>query len=131
MKSSADAISALGRVGLALIFLLSGIGKLTAPEATQGYIASMGLPFPQGAYWAAVLVELLGGVALALGLRAHVVAAVLAVFSVATALVFHAQFADQNQMIHFLKNIAMAGGLLQVVAFGGGSFSLDGLRRSA
>ncbi len=55
----------------------------------------------------------------------------LAVFSVATALAFHANLADQNQFIHFFKNIAMAGGLLQIAVYGAGRFSLDARRRSA
>jgi putative oxidoreductase len=59
------------------------------------------------------------------GYRTHLVALVLAVFTVAAAIGFHAHFADQNQMIHFMKNIAITGGLLQVVAFGAGAFSLD------
>ena len=129
VQSSADVVSAVGRVGLALIFLLAAISKITALEATQGYIASAGLPLPQMAYWVAVPIELLGGAALALGFRTHAVAAVLAAFCVATALAFHTQFADQNQMTDFLKNIAMAGGLLQLVVFGGGSLSLDNVRK--
>jgi putative oxidoreductase len=56
------------------------------------------------------------------------VASVLAVFTVLAAVIFHSAFGDQNQMIHFLKNIAIAGGLLQVVAFGAGGFSLDNRR---
>lgn len=117
-----------GRLGLAAIFILSGVSKLAAPGATLGYIASVGLPFPQLALATAVLVELIGGALLVLGYRTRLVAAVLALFSVATALSFHANFADQNQFIHFFKNIAMAGGLLQVVAFGAGGLSLDARR---
>jgi putative oxidoreductase len=72
----------------------------------------------------AVAVEVLGGFALIAGYRSRLVAAVLAGFTLATALVFHNDLADQNQFIHFFKNIAMVGGLLQVVAFGAGRFSL-------
>lgn len=121
-------VALVGRLGLSAIFLVSGLGKLMAPAATIGFIASVGLPLPHAAYASAVGVELLGGLALLLGLRVRWAAAVLAVFCLATALSFHAQFADQNQLMHFLKNIAMAGGMLQVVALGGGRYSLDARR---
>jgi len=94
-----------------------------------GYIGSVGLPFPELALAAAIAVEILGGAALIAGYRTRLIAGLLAVFSVVTALIFHSALADQNQFIHFFKNIAMAGGLLQVVAFGAGRFSLDARRR--
>jgi len=115
----------VGRLGIASIFVLSGVSKLTAPEANLAYIASVGLPFPQLALAGAILVEIVGGALLVLGYRTRLVAAVLALFTIATAISFHANLADQNQFIHFFKNIAMAGGLAQVVAFGAGGFSLD------
>lgn len=125
----ADSVLPLvGRIGLAAIFVLSGVSKLTAPQATIGYIASVGLPFPTLALAAAILVELVGGALLIAGYRTRLVAALLAAFSVVTALTFHADLGDQNQFIHFLKNIAMAGGLLQIVAFGAGRFSFDNRR---
>jgi len=121
-------VALAGRLGLAAIFLLSGFAKLTAPAATIGYIASVGLPLPTLALALAILVELVGGAMLVLGYRTRAVATVLAVFSVVTALGFHSDLADQNQFIHFFKNIAIAGGLLQVVAFGAGRISLDARR---
>src|SRR5690349_5884693 len=114
--------SLAGRVLLSAIFLLSGISKISAPAGMIDYIESVGLPFPTLALALAIFVEVAGGVALILGYRTRLVAAALAVFSIATALVFHSQLGDQNQFIHFFKNIAMAGGLLQVVAFGAGRF---------
>lgn len=120
--------SLTGRVLLSAIFLLSGVSKISAPAGMIGYIESVGLPFPTLALAIAILVEMVGGIALILGYRTRVVAAGLAVFSLATALAFHNQLGDQNQFIHFFKNIAMAGGLLQVVAFGAGRFSLDARR---
>lgn len=120
--------SLTGRVLLSAIFLLSGISKLSAPASIIGYIESVGLPFPTLALAIAVLVEIGGSIALILGYRTRLVAAGLAVFSVATALAFHNQLGDQNQFIHFFKNLAMAGGLLQVAAFGAGRFSLDARR---
>ncbi|MCX2546543.1 DoxX family protein [Pseudomonas sp. COW5] len=119
----------IGRVLLSGIFILSGFSKLAAPAMMIGYIGSVGLPLPQVALALAIIVEIGGGLALIAGYRTRTVAAVLAAFSVVTALAFHNALADQNQFIHFFKNIAMAGGLLQVVAFGAGRFSLDARRR--
>lgn len=118
-------IPAIGRVLMATIFIMSGIGKLAAPAATMGYIASSGLPLPMLALVVAIAVELGGGLLLALGIQTRLVAAGLAAFSIVTGLAFHHAVGDQNQMIHLLKNIAMAGGLLQVVAFGAGAYSFD------
>jgi putative oxidoreductase len=126
--SYSNFIALAGRVLLAAIFVLSGVGKVADPAGTLAYIGMAGLPFPQLAYAGAVLVELGGGVALILGYRTRIVAAAMALFSIAAALAFHSALADQNQFIHFFKNIAMAGGLLQIVAFGGGGLSLDARR---
>jgi putative oxidoreductase len=121
-------IAAAGRVLIAVLFLLSGLSKLAAPAMTMGYIASVGLPAPLLGYLIAIAVEIGGGLLLVLGLQTKLVALVMAGFAIATALAFHSNLADQNTMIHFMKNIAIAGGLLQVVAFGAGAFSLDGRR---
>jgi putative oxidoreductase len=118
-------VPAFGRLLMGTIFLASGLGKLAAPAATLGYIESAGLPLPVAALAASIVVEVGGSLLLIAGYRTRLVALVLAVFSVVTAFAFHTAFADQNQMIHFLKNLAMAGGLLQVVTFGAGSLSLD------
>ena len=118
----------VGRGMISAIFLLSGLSKIAAPAMTIGYIQSVGLPAPSVAFGLSVFVELAGGLALLLGYRTRAVAAVLALFSLVTAAVFHNALGDQNQFIHFFKNIAMAGGLLHVVAFGGGRISLDARR---
>lgn len=120
----------VGRILLAAIFIISSLGKIAAPEATQGYIASVGLPVPVLSYLAAIVIELGGGVLLLVGLRTRVVAAGLAAFSIISALVFHHALGDQNQLFHFLKNLAMAGGLIQVLAFGAGAFSIDNRKQS-
>ena len=125
INPNTSVIPVIGRVLLAAIFILSGIGKLAAPAATMGYIASTGLPFAPLALAIAIGVELGGGLLLALGVKTRLVAAGLAVFSIVTGLAFHNAVCDQNQMIHLLKNFAMAGGLLQVVAFGAGAYSFD------
>ncbi len=118
----------VGRVFLATIFLFAGLGKIVAAEPTIAYIASVGLPFPEVAYLAAVLVEVGGGVLLIAGYQTRLTALALVGFSLVTAFAFHNNFADQNQLIHFLKNVGLAGGLLQVVAFGAGALSVDSNR---
>jgi len=118
-------IPVIGRILMATIFVFSGIGKALAPEGTLGYIESVGLPFASLALVGAIAIEIGGGALLALGYKTRLVAAALAAFSLVTAFVFHNAIGDQNQLIHLLKNIAMAGGLLQVVAFGAGAYSLD------
>jgi putative oxidoreductase len=119
---------AAGRAMLSALFLLSGAAKIAAPAMTIGYIQSVGLPLPGVAFALAALVEIVGGLALLLGYRTRATAGVLALFTLATAVFFHNQFGDQNQFIHFFKNVAIAGGLLNVIAFGGGRISLDGRR---
>ena len=119
----------VGRVLLAAIFLVSAFGKLSAPGPTQGFIASVGLPMPVLSYVAAVIIELGGGLMLLTGYRTRLAATALAAFSVISAFVFHHALGDQNQLFHFLKNLAMAGGLVQVIAFGAGSFSFDNRRQ--
>lgn len=126
--SQTNLLAAVGRLLIALIFIASGLGKIAAPGATQGYIAAVGLPLPMLSYLIAVLVELAGGILILIGYQVRITGLVLAAFTLATAVIFHTNFADQNQMIHFLKNVAIAGGLLQVAAFGAGALSLDGRR---
>ncbi|MDB5975025.1 MAG: DoxX family protein [Nevskia sp.] len=115
----------LGRILLGAPFLMSGLSKLGAYAATVGYITAMGLPLPPLAFIISVVIEVGGGLLLLSGYRVRFAALVLAVFSVLAAVFFHRNFADQNQMIHFLKNVMMAGGLLQITYFGAGAFSLD------
>jgi putative oxidoreductase len=88
------------------------------------------LPLPPLAFAVAVAVELGGGILLIAGFRTRLVAAALVLFSLATAVSFHSNFADQNQMIHFLKNVMIAGGLLQIAAFGAGALSIDNRARA-
>ncbi|MGK9259603.1 DoxX family protein [Sinorhizobium meliloti] len=119
-------LALIGRLLLAAMFILSGFGKLGDPSGTIGYIASAGLPLPPVAYAIALVVEIGAGILLVLGYQARWVALILAAFTLASAIGFHTDFADQNQMIHFMKNLAITGGFLQIAAFGAGAFSLDG-----
>ena len=100
----------VGRLMIGLPFAMSGLGKLAAYGATTAMIGAVGLPVPPLAFAVAVAVELGGGVLLMAGYQARSVAIALAVFSLATAVSFHSNFADQNQMIHFLKNVMIAAG---------------------
>ena len=125
MSKSNDSVALAGRILIGVLFLMSGLSKIAAPAATQGYIAAVGLPLPAVAYAIAIAAEVGGGLLLLLGYKTRAIAAALAVFTLATALGFHTNFADQNQMIHFMKNLMIMGGLLQVAAFGAGQFSLD------
>jgi putative oxidoreductase len=122
---------ALGRLLLGAIFLIAGVGKLFDPAGTIGYIGAVGLPLPALGYAITLVVEIGGGLMLIAGYQARIAALTLAAFTVVAGIFFHNDFADQNQFIHFLKNLALAGGLLQVVAFGAGRLSLDGRRAVA
>ena len=127
MSKHYDTVAVAGRILIGVLFFMSGLSKVAAPAATEGYIASAGLPFPVLAFAASVAVEILGTLLLVFGFKTRFVAAGITVYTLATALAFHTNFADQNQLINFMKNIAIMGGLLQVVALGGGRFSVDGL----
>ena len=113
----------VGRILIALIFVTSGLSKISGYAATQGYMEAMGVP---GALLPMVIaVELLGGLAVMLGWHTRIAAFLLAGFSVLSALLFHANFGDQMQMIMFMKNISIAGGFLMIVSLGGGAYALD------
>jgi putative oxidoreductase len=115
----------VGRLLIGLPFAMSGLSKLAAIGPTTEMIRAAGLPLPALALALSVVVELGGGLLLVAGFRTRIVATALALFSLAAAVSFHSNFADQNQMIHFLKNVMMAGGLLQIVGFGAGALSID------
>jgi putative oxidoreductase len=114
-----------GRLLIGGIFLLSGLSKLPAYTYVTAAISGAGLPFAPLGFAVALAVEIGLGLLLAIGYRTRAVAFGLAIWCVVTAIFFHRDFADQNMMIHFLKNLMMAGGLLQIVHFGAGAVSLD------
>jgi putative oxidoreductase len=123
----------VGRILIALIFVVSGFGKISGFEGTVGYIASKGLPLPEFAAMAAVVIELGGGLMVMFGWKARWAAAAMFVFTAVAALIFHNFWAvpaaqSQNQMIHFMKNVSMLGGLLYVIVYGSGPFSVDSTR---
>jgi len=112
-----------GRILLALLFLLSGIGKISAYSGTAAYMASTGVP---GALLPVVIaIEVLGAAAIIIGYKTRIVAFLMAGFTLVTALLFHNNFQDQIQMIMFLKNVSIVGGFLLLVANGAGPLSVD------
>jgi putative oxidoreductase len=130
MKANSDLLALVGRVLLGLIFVVAGWGKLTGFAGAVGYIASKGLPMPELLAAVAVAFELGGGLALVVGFKARWAALAIAVFMIVITPIFH-NFWDapaaqaMNQQIHFLKNVSILGGILMVMAFGPGRFSLD------
>jgi putative oxidoreductase len=119
----------IGRLLIGLPFMASGSSKLAGYDATIGLIASSSLPLPPPlAYVGAVAVEIGCGLLIIAGYRTRLVAGILAAFCFATAIFFHAHFDDPNQTFHFIKNLVMAGGLLQVVTYGAGPISVDNRR---
>lgn len=134
-ESTQNTLVLIGRVLLSFIFVLSGYGKITGWPDTEAYMASKGMLFVPFFLGAAIVLELGGGLLVALGYRARLGALALVVFVVTTTLIFHDFWAlagpeRQLQTIMFLKNLSMLGGLLLVVAHGPGRFSLDGIRSS-
>ncbi len=121
--NSVNYMAAIGRLLMAAIFLASSFEKLLTPTATQAYIA---LHFSQTVplYWVSTMVELIGGICLLIGFATRFAALALACFTIAAAVAFHTNFTDHNQYLHFMKDLAIAGGLLQVTAFGSGGFAL-------
>jgi putative oxidoreductase len=125
-------LTLFGRVLLGLIFLVSAMNKIADPQGTQQYMMTMGMTWMTALFYiGAVVIELAGSLALLLGYRARGGGWLLLLFMVPTTLIFHTNFADPNQMIHFLKNLSIMGGLLYVARYGAGRYSLDaGMERA-
>jgi putative oxidoreductase len=118
-----------GRLLIGLTFMMSGISKIMGYGATIALIKSSTLPLPPDlAYVGAIGVEVGCGLLVVLGYQTRIAASIFVLFCFATAIFFHAHFNDPNQIFHFLKNIIMAGGLLQLVANGAGAVSIDNRR---
>lgn len=117
----------VGRLGLALIFILAGIGKIIAYTATARLLVAQGLP--PGLLPLAIFAELGGGLAILCGLLTRWASAGLFLYCILTAMIFHSHLADHEQWINFMKNLAIAGGFLVLAAHGPGLLSLDGWRQ--
>jgi putative oxidoreductase len=111
-----------GRILLALIFLMAGLGKLADPAGTAGYMQAMGVPTLL--LWPTVALEILGGLMLIIGFKTRLTASALAAFTLLAALIFHRNLSDQMQMVMFLKNLSIAGGLL-ILSVAANPLSLD------
>ncbi|EOD55736.1 DoxX family protein [Aeromonas molluscorum] len=123
MDKMRDVALLVGRILLALMFVIAGWGKIGGYAGTQGYMEAMGVP---GALLPLViLLELGGGLAIMLGLFTRSIAVLMAGFTLMAAFLFHYQPAEQMQMLMFMKNLSVAGGFLALAAAGPGAFSLD------
>jgi putative oxidoreductase len=130
------AVVVIARVLLALMFILAGFSKFAGLEGTAGYIASKGLPMPSVLAFLTAVLEVVAGIALAVGFQARIAGLALAVFTLLANVIFHnfwAMPADQAfvQQLMFMKNLAVAGGLLLVFSFGAGPASIDARRAAA
>ena len=127
-------VVAIARGLMALMFILAGISKFAGLAGTAGYIASKGLPAPAFLAFATAALEVVGGIALAIGFQARWAALALALFTLLASVLFHnfwAMPAEQQmvQQLMFMKNLAIAGGLLFVFSLGAGPASVDARRQ--
>jgi putative oxidoreductase len=113
----------VGRILIALIFIIAGAGKLMDPAGTAGYMQSAGVPTLF--LWPTIALELLCGIAIVLGFQTRIVSYLLAFFCIAAAVLFHMDFSNQMQQILFLKNLAIAGGFLLLASSGATSLAVD------
>ena len=132
--TSSNAAALVGRILLALLFVVAGISKIGGFDGIVGYIGSSGLPLPQLLAAGTIVLEIVGGLALIVGFKARWAAAGLAAFTLLATVLFHnywAMPAEQQQVQHlmFMKNVAIVGGLLLFTAFGAGGWSVDARRR--
>ena len=124
-----DYLALLGRILTAAIFLMSGFNKIMAPGQTQGYMAQAGMPLTGLFLIGAIMMEVGGGLSILFGAYTFWGSLALFIFMIPTTLIFHTHFADPNQMIHFMKNLAIIGGILYVMEAGPGRISVDAKRR--
>jgi len=121
--NNSNYVAPVGRVLIAFMFVMSGLNKINNYGNTAGWMDAMGVP---GSLLPIVIVlEVLGGAAIMIGWQTRIAASLFAAFSVMSAAIFHADFSDQNQMIHFMKNVSIAGGFLFLIVHGAGTYSMD------
>ena len=120
-----DQAALVGRLFYSSMFLLFGYGKLTAFAGTVGYMGSLGLPAPSLVTVLAIIIEIGAGLLMLVGYQTRLVALGLGIYVLIIAFIGHSQLGDPNTFQHFMKNMAIVGGSLAFVAFGGGAYSLD------
>ncbi|MBE1299237.1 MAG: DoxX family membrane protein [Alteromonadaceae bacterium] len=121
----AAAIDLLGRLFISVLFLMAGLNKISGYDATAGWMEAMGVP---GALLPLVIfAEVFGALAIIIGFQTRLAALGLAVFSVASAAIFHNDLANQTEFLMFFKNLAIAGGFLTIAVNGAKKWSLDAI----
>jgi putative oxidoreductase len=129
LEKYGDQAVLVGRLFYSSMFLLLGFGKITAFTGTVGYMGSLGLPVPSLVVVLAIIIEIGGGLLILAGYQTRLVALGLGIYALITAFIGHSQLGDPNTFQHFMKNMAIVGGSLAFVAFGGGVYSLDARNR--
>ena len=116
----------LGRLLMSSLFIWDGVLQLRSPRVFAQYFASVHVPVPNVTIWISIIIHLLGGMALLVGSKTRWAASLLALLCVGTGFGVHLPIGDEDNMIHFYKNLVMTGGFLYVIAFGAGAVSIDG-----
>lgn len=132
-NSSGGIVPLIGRILISAVFIIAGIGKVGGFSMEEGFVASKHLPLPAVALGVAMIIELVGGLAILVGLYTRFTAWIVFLYLIPTTFLFHNFWAMQgadrlNNMLHFEKNLAIMGGLLFLAAFGAGGFSVDSAR---
>lgn len=135
MNALQNPLALIGRILLAIVFVPAGFGKIAGFAGTVAYATSAGLPLPTVGVAIALVIELVGGLALLVGFGTRIAAIALAVFTLVASFYFHAYWAlpaeqQMMQQLMFFKNVAITGGLLAFAAFGAGAFSVDARRKA-
>jgi putative oxidoreductase len=133
-NSSNSLVPLFGRILLSAVFIMGGIGKITGFAFEESMVAAKHLPMPAVALGIALIIELVGGLAILTGLFTRLTAWIVFLYMIPTTFLFHNFWAMQgadriDTMIHFEKNLAIMGGLLLLAAFGPGAYSIDSARR--
>lgn len=127
--ATTNAALLIARILMCILFVWAGWGKLMGYDATAAYFAGLGVPMASIVTPLTILIEIGGGLLILVGFQTRAVALILAIFTVAAALLAHTKFGDTNQAIHFTKNLAIAGGFLSLMVAGAGAYSVDGRKR--
>ncbi|RAP32738.1 DoxX family protein [Candidatus Marinamargulisbacteria bacterium SCGC AG-439-L15] len=115
----------ISRILIAIIFIFAGYGKIMDPMSTQAYMNTMGMGATTFFLVCAIIIEIVGGVSILLGYYTRIGALLLIIFLLPTTIIFHTDFSSQVQVIMFLKNLAIMGGLFSLLANGSGAYSID------